>query len=163
TVTAQDPFGNLISGYTGTIAFSSTDATATLPGTYTFTTGASADNGVHVFPGGTVFRKAGSQTLSVKDTVTTTATGSQTGITVSASNATSIAFSGGASTVGAGNADTFVLTAFDTFGNVATGYTGQVKFASSDTAAVVPANYTFKAVDAGTHLFSVTFQTAGSQ
>ena len=44
-----------------------------------------------------------------------------------------------------------------------TGYTGTVHFTSSDGSAVLPANYTFTAGDAGTHVFSVTLKTAGTQ
>ena len=43
TVTAQDAYGNLATGYTGTVQFTSSDAQAILPGSYTFTT---ADKGV---------------------------------------------------------------------------------------------------------------------
>jgi hypothetical protein len=43
----------------------------------------------------------------------------------------------------------------DAYGNVATGYVGTVHFTSSDTHAGLPANYTFKASDAGV----VTFTT----
>ena len=44
-----------------------------------------------------------------------------------------------------------------------TGYTGTVHFTSSDGPAVLPANYTFTGGDAGTHVFSVTLKTAGTQ
>jgi hypothetical protein len=39
-VTVQDACGNVVPGYTGTVAFSSSDAQATLPPNYTFTAGA---------------------------------------------------------------------------------------------------------------------------
>ena len=55
------------------------------------------------------------------------------------------------------------LTVHDAFNNVATGYRGTVHFTSSDPQAVLPANYTFTAADAGTHQFGVTLKTAGSQ
>src|SRR5262249_55259118 len=42
-------------------------------------------------------------------------------------------------------------------------YTGTVHFTSSDPQAVLPANYTFVAADMGTHTFTVTLKTAGSQ
>ena len=51
-------------GYTGKVSFSSTDAQATLPPSYTFTgSGAGKDNGVHDFV--VTFRTAGPQTLRV--------------------------------------------------------------------------------------------------
>ena len=46
TLTARDAFGNLATGYTGTVHFTSSDGIASLPANYTFT---SADAGVHTF------------------------------------------------------------------------------------------------------------------
>ena len=63
----------------------------------------------------------------------------------------------------AGRADNVTVTAQDAFGNMATGYTGTVHFTSSDGWPVLPANYTFTAADAGTHVFSVTLKTAGTR
>ena len=65
TVTVEDAYGNLISGYTGTIHFSSTDSTATLPADYTFTT---ADKGVHTFTG-LILRKKAKQKIIISDTL----------------------------------------------------------------------------------------------
>ena len=42
----------------------------------------------------------------------------------------------------------------DAFGNTATGYTGTVHFTSTDGQAVLPADYTFTAGDAGIHTFT---------
>src|SRR5262249_18358598 len=47
-VTAQDLYGNTITGFTDAVAFSSSDGKADLPAPYTFT---SADAGVHNFTG----------------------------------------------------------------------------------------------------------------
>ena len=47
----------MVTGYTGTVHFTSTDNTATLPANYTFT---AADKGVHTFTG-LVLRKKGSR------------------------------------------------------------------------------------------------------
>jgi hypothetical protein len=74
TVTAYDVNGNIASGYRGTIQFTSTDGAATLPSAYTFT---AADAGVHRFLGGLTFLTAGSQVLTLTDTVTPTITGSR--------------------------------------------------------------------------------------
>jgi hypothetical protein len=65
TVTAEDANGNVVTGYTGTILFTSTDPSATLPSPYTFT---SDDAGSHTFPNGVIFETAGSQTLTAIDT-----------------------------------------------------------------------------------------------
>src|SRR5262249_14007334 len=43
------------------------------------------------------------------------------------------------------------------------GYLGTVHFSSTDTAAALPADYTFLAGDAGKHTFSVTLKTGGTQ
>jgi hypothetical protein len=43
------------------------------------------------------------------------------------------------------------------------GYLGTLHFTSSDGLAVLPADYTFTAADAGIHSFQVTFNTLGSQ
>ena len=58
TVTARDAADNLVPGYTGTIHFTSTDGSATLPADYTFTAG---DGGSHTFSGAATLRSAGSQ------------------------------------------------------------------------------------------------------
>jgi uncharacterized repeat protein (TIGR01451 family) len=44
-----------------------------------------------------------------------------------------------------------------------TGYLGTVHFTSSDTLAILPADYTFTGSDAGTHTFPFTLKTLGSQ
>jgi hypothetical protein len=64
------------------------------------------------------------------------------------------------SSAAAGSAFTFTVTAQDQFNNTAPGYTGTVHFASSDSAAVLPANAT---LTNGTGTFSATLKTAGSQ
>ena len=63
----------------------------------------------------------------------------------------------------AGAAGNVVVTAYDAYGNVATGYTGTVSLTSSDPHAILPSTYTFAVSDQGTHTFSVTLDTAGAQ
>jgi hypothetical protein len=77
--------------------------------------------------------------------------------------AVAFSFSGLPSSAFIGQAVTFTLTAKDSSGNVATGYTGTVYFRSSDPNAVLPANYTFTAADKGVHTFHLTLNTAGTQ
>lgn len=43
------------------------------------------------------------------------------------------------------------------------GYRGTVQFSSTDGAAILPRNYTFTSSDAGSHTFTVTFNTLGPQ
>jgi hypothetical protein len=76
-VTAQDPFGNTATSYTGTIAFSSTDSQAVLPGNYTFVLG---DAGAHTFSA--TLKTAGVRSITATDTVTGSITGTESGITV---------------------------------------------------------------------------------
>ena len=61
----------------------------------------------------------------------------------------------------AGSPFTITVTIKDQHGNTMTGYTGAVNFTSTDTPAVLPANYTFQASDAGSKTFSATLKTAG--
>ncbi len=65
TLTVEDAYGNVVTGYTGTVHFSSSDSTATLPANYTFT---SADAGVHTFSNAAILKKKGTQTITVTDT-----------------------------------------------------------------------------------------------
>src|SRR5262249_35090048 len=63
TVAAQDAFNNRVNGYRGTIHFTSSDGSATLPGDYAFN---NADQGQHVFS--VTLRTHGNQTVRVTDT-----------------------------------------------------------------------------------------------
>jgi hypothetical protein len=63
TVTLLDTYGNVATGYRGTIHFSSTDDQASLPADYTFTAG---DAGSHTFA--VVFRTRGRHYLTAADT-----------------------------------------------------------------------------------------------
>ncbi len=83
--------------------------------------------------------------------------------TVNPAGAATLTVAGFTNPTTAGAAHNVTVTAFDAFGNTATGYTGTVHFTSSDIQAVLPANYTFTGGDAGVHVFSVTLKTAGSQ
>jgi hypothetical protein len=67
------------------------------------------------------------------------------------------------SPVDAGVPSSFDVTVLDQYGDVYPTYTGIVHFVSNDTAADLPADYTFTLADAGTHTFvdGVTFWTAG--
>ena len=158
TVTAFDAYGNVATGYTGTVALSSSDSHAGLPGDYTF---AGGDAGTQTFS--IVLETAGTQSITVTDTTTPSITGTQLHIVVQAAMAQTLAVTGVPSTVTAGAANPVVVTAYDAYGNVATGYAGIVALTSSDGHAVVPADYTFTSSDAGSHTFSLTLETAGPQ
>src|SRR5439155_25654347 len=118
TVTALNASGQVVTGYTGTVHFSSSDSQAALPANYTFT---SADQGVHTFSA--TLKTAGSQSLAATDTTTGTITGSQTGITVNAAGASTLTVSAAANAT-AGTAFSITVTAKDAYGNTATAYRG---------------------------------------
>jgi hypothetical protein len=84
-VTAKDPYGNTATGYTGTVHFTSSDSKAALPADYSFKAG---DAGVHTFSA--TLKTAGSRSITAKDTVTGTITGTQSGITVNAAAASQL-------------------------------------------------------------------------
>jgi hypothetical protein len=157
TVTLRDAFGNVATGYTGTVHFTSTDAQAGLPTDYTFMSG---DGGVHTF--NVVLKTSGTQSLIVTDRATSSLTATQSGIAVTAAAAATFTVTGYPAAT-AGTAQTFTVTARDAFGNVATSYRGTVRLTSSDGQASLPTNYTFTATDAGVHTFTATLKTAGTQ
>jgi hypothetical protein len=63
----------------------------------------------------------------------------------------------------AGDTFTITVTALDSSGNTFTGYTGTVHFTSTDSIAGLPDDFQFNAIDSGTHDFTVTLKSAGSQ
>src|SRR5262249_22693050 len=104
TITAVDQFGGTVSGYRGTIHFTTPDSLAAfadnngiaLPGNnYTFT---AADNGVHTFS--ITLNTPGTQSITATDTVTPSITGMESGITVLLSGGLTIDFSNGLSNNG---------------------------------------------------------------
>ena len=158
-VSAVDPYNNVATGYAGTVHFSSSDVQAQLPADYTFVP---ADNGSRGFP--LTLKRAGSQLVTVTDTVSGTLTATQSGLAIIPAGAATLQLTG-LSPATAGTAQSVTLTAVDAFDNTATGYTGRVHFSSSDAQASLPADYTFLAGDNGVHSFlaGVTLKTAGSQ
>jgi hypothetical protein len=133
-VTAKNAAGQTVIGYRGRIHFTSSDPKAVLPADYTFT---AADKGAHAFV--ITLKKAGTQSLTARDTLLPNATGTQTGIVVKAAAARKFVVAGYPSPTVAGAAHTFTVTAKDAFGNTATGYRGTVHFTSSDAKAAWPA------------------------
>ena len=148
TVTALDRFGNTAVDYTGTVAFGSSDTRATLPGNTTFT---GADQGVRTV--NVTMITAGPQSLSATDTA-------NNGITrilmldVRAAATSGLTLLGVDKVVIRDVANVLTLTAQDPYGNRTADYRGTVRFTSNDPQAVLPANYTFVAADAGSHVFT---------
>ncbi len=90
TVTTRDPFGNVATGYRGTVHFSATDAQVGLPADYVFT---AADAGQKSFT--VTLKTAGGQTVAASDTGNGMS-GAQVVVTVAAGAAARVAaLSGG--------------------------------------------------------------------
>ena len=106
-----------------------------LPANYTFT---AADDGTHTFT--VTFKTAGTQAITATDTSNPAIIGTEENIIVPPAAAQSLKVTGFPTTDTAGTPETFTVTAYDAYGNVATGYTGTVQFTSSDSQAVLPAD-----------------------
>src|SRR5581483_503181 len=150
TVTAQDPFGNIDPTYAGTVHFTSSDPSATLPADLIFVAGTLSRSGA------VTFMSTGGQTLTATD-MTSGITGTAS-VTVAAANATHFTVSAPASAT-AGASVSFTVTALDQFGNIVPGYSGTVHFTSSDGSATLPADTTLAG---GAGHFTATFDTAVS-
>jgi hypothetical protein len=158
TVIAYGPGGSGVNtGYSGTVAFSSSDPQASLPAAYTFTP---ADAGVHTFT--IVLKSAGTQSITVAD-LAGQLTLSQTNINVQPAAASSLRLTISLTNVVAGVPDNMTVTAYDAYSNVATSYAGTLQFTSTDSQAVLPANYTFTSEAQGTFSFTATLNTPGTQ
>ncbi len=158
TVSALAPGGGNDTGFLGTIHFTSTDSQAMLPANYTFT---AANDGTHKF--NVTFKTAGIEAITATDIVNQTIVGTEENFTVSPAAARSFIVTSFATTATAGMTQTFGVTAYDTYGNVATDYVGTIRFTSSDSQAVLPENTTITPEDQGTGAFSATLKTAGTQ
>jgi hypothetical protein len=148
TLTARDPYGNLASGYTGTVTLYSSDPQAGSP-QYTFT---ATDQGVASIT--ETLLTAGTQTLFGSDSVV----GGAVNLSVNPAAASSLRFTS-PGTVTAGVAFQLTVTAYDAFGNVVTGYLGTLSLSRTD--GIGPVVYTMTSADAGTYTFTVTVANPG--
>ena len=116
TVTALDPYGNVATGYDGTLSFSSSDNQATFPTASTLTAGTGSFTAT--------LETAGTQSISASDG---SLTGSQSGITVNARADTTTALSSAAKSTVYGQSVTFTATVNATSAGIGTP-TGSVTF-----------------------------------
>ncbi len=132
TVTAEDSNNNTTAGYTGTVHFTSSDVQAGLPADTTLT------NGTGIFT--VTLKTSGTQTITATDKTIGNITGSDP-VTVIAGAAHSLL--GRRSDHHRGR-HRFCRDGHrvDSFNNVATGYTGTVHLATTDTQAHLPGNST---------------------
>ncbi len=150
TVRAYDALGNLFTGYSGTVHFTSSDGSAVLPANSTLSSGVGTFN--------VTLKTAGGQTVTATDTTTSSVTGS-VAITVNAGSATRLAVAAPSSAT-AGSSFGITVSAYDAYGNFASSYGGTVHFTSTDSAATLPAN---SALSSGEGSFTATLHTAGNQ
>ena len=158
TVTAEDPYGNTVTSFVGTVQFTSSDGHASLPADYTFL---STDAGVHTFTSGVTLKTAGSQTITASDG---SITGKQAGVAVVPAAVSQLVIAAPAAST-AGSPFSVAVTALDRYNNVVPTYAGTVRFTSTDGAAGAPGASTFLPADGGVHVFTsgVTLKTAGNQ
>ena len=153
-VTALGPSGAVNAAYRGTVHFSSTDLMAALPADLTFS---AADAGQHAVTA--TFKTAGDRALIAADAAQPSSQGLAK-VTVSPAAAATLALSGLPASSVAGDRLALTVTAFDAYGNLATGYAGKVHFSSTDASAQLPADFTYGAADTGTHAFGALFTKA---
>jgi streptogramin lyase len=143
TVTALDAFGNVDTGYVGTVPLTSSDRNPQ-PSAYTFTR---SDEGTHSFT--TSLSTAGVQTILARDGADASIAGTTT-IAVLPAAPWSFLITAPTSVVG-GTAFGVILTALDIYGNTATNYNGTDRFSTTDPGLgiVLPSDYTFTTGDGG--------------
>jgi hypothetical protein len=154
TVTAETAANATATGYTGTVAFTSSDhgVSTKLPTSSVLT------NGVGVFSA--TLTTAGGQTLTATDTTSSGITGTTT-VTVSAGVASHFQLIVPSASTTAGSPFAFFVIAQDPFNNTATGYGGTVLLSSSDTQAFL--SLTNGTLTNGIGVFAAMLKTAGSQ
>lgn len=164
TVAALSSTGSTDTAFPDTIQFSSTDPKAlivvgtnppaSLPASGTLTNGSATFN--------ITFETAGSVKLSITDTARSSLSAQAT-TTVSPAQASGFRVSGFPASAEQNVASSFTVQAIDAYGNLTSNYTGTVEFTSSDSQAVLPAEYTFTKTDSGVHSFTATLNVPGTQ
>ena len=147
---ARDPFENRATGYTGTLHITSDDSRATLPSDSTLTSGSGAFSA-------TLILASSARALVATDTETSSITGFAS-LTVLPAAAARFAVVAPSNAVD-GTAFDFTVTAFDAFDNIASGYSGPITFASTNTGATLPGK---SALTTGTGVFEAVLRSSGS-
>ena len=125
TVTARDGSGNIVTSYSGTVHFSSSDTASgvVLPADSSLVNGQGSFSVTLV--------RAGAQTLTVSDAANNLS--ATANMTVTAAPASKLVMASGTATTAAGSAFGFTVTAQDPFGNTDSNYADTLHFSSSDT------------------------------
>ena len=151
TVTALNADLTPDTSLNGTVTLSSGDPKAILPASVTLA------NGTGQFSA--TLETAGAQSITATVAQTPSDSGSDAAIVVQPAAASSFTLTDFPSPATLGVAGTFTVTAYDVYGNVATGYSGTVHFTSSDPKAILPANAT---LTNGSGRFSATLNSLGT-
>jgi hypothetical protein len=154
TVTALDLFGNIATGYTGTVHFTSSDLSALLPADATLTNGA----GILIV----TLKTPGSQTITVTDQSNNSLTATTSPIAVTAGPFSKFVFNvQGSTSVGAGTAFLVTAQAADQFGNsVSVPGSATLNTTPNDPLGNWPITSALNGL--GTGYFLVNLKTAGS-
>ncbi len=139
-----------------------TGAGGSFPGNATTATVSTNSSGVASAPTLTANTVSGTFTVTANLTTGPLGTPATFTLTNDPGPATLLIVAGYPASVVSGTAHTFTVTARDQYGNTATGYTGTVRFTSTDSHATLPVNFPFTAGDAGVHQFTATFGAAGT-
>lgn len=157
-VTAYDAFGNVATGYRGTVNVATGDPMTSTTGPYTFT---AADAGSATLEDAITLRTAGHWVVQVadRDHEDLSAAGGAV-ITVKPGKATTLDLTGVPLLTAAGAPLSMTVTTRDAFGNEAEGFTGAVSIATTDPHASVPEPFVLSGAKA---TFEVTLRTSGEQ
>jgi hypothetical protein len=150
-LTARDSFGNIATGYGGTVHLTSSDGQALLSRDTTLVSGVG-------FLAASL-RTAGTQNLMASDTANPAVHGTSAGISVAGLAASRFVIAAPVAVV-TGQPLSFTIQAQDAFGNIDGHYAGTVHFSSSDLIASLPPDST---LTAGSATLAATFNTPGSQ
>ena len=117
TITAYDAYGNIATGYTGTVSLTSSKRIRR-----------AGERIVHRLRRGqaraffATLDTSGTQSITATDTASSSITGTDSGIAVQAAAAKTLTVTGFPTSDTAGTTGTMTITAYDAYGNVATGY-----------------------------------------
>ncbi|HEX4609043.1 MAG TPA: invasin domain 3-containing protein, partial [Urbifossiella sp.] len=157
TVSLRDVFGNLVTGYTGTLSLADSDSAAVAAGLGPPFVGSGQPS---VNFTGIEFLTSGTQTLTASDS-----TGLTLAVDVTVNPGAATQFSVDPPPVTVGTAVPVTVTAYDAYGNVATGYNGSVVLAPTVTGAATPVTYNISSTSStpGMQTQNVTFAKTGGQ
>lgn len=156
-VVALDASNHLVRNFTGTVSFTSTDGSATLPTDYTFT---ASDRGLHLFH--MTLATPGSDTVTATDSADSISGDITVNVNPAPVATHFLVYTPENTTVGKSTG--IVVVALDASNHRVDGYTGTVTLTTDDPGVTTPPlTYTFTSSDHGIHVFNETFATAGVQ